>query len=194
MPWLLKGIQQLARLWLAWQVPDQDLRRKLTPDYVIGCKRVLLSNDYLPALARPNVALVSEEIARVTSAGIVTVDGVEREFDVIIACTGFHAAEAGAPFPVAGIGGRDLDSDWNEGANAYRGSTVSGFPNMFIMTGPNTALGHNSMIYMIEAQAHYVMDALRQLAQRPARALDVLVGVQWKYNLALQQPECAQQY
>ena len=82
---------------------------------------------------------------------------------------------------------RDLDSDWKEGAIAFRGSTVSGFPNMFIMTGPNTALGHNSMIYMIEAQAHYVMDALRQLAQRPARALDVLVGVQWKYNLALQQ-------
>ncbi len=186
-PLLLKGVQQLVRLYLAWQVPDKPLRRRLLPRYVIGCKRVLLSNDYYPALARGNVSLITDPIARINANGIVTADGVEHRFDAIIACTGFNAAEAGAPFPITGLDDRGLDETWREGANAYLGTTVSGFPNLFIMTGPNTALGHNSMIYMIESQARYVMDALVQLAQRPSQALDVQADVQRRYNLALQQ-------
>jgi len=187
LPWLLKGVQKIVKLYLAWQVPDRTLRRKLRPSYVIGCKRVLLSNDYYPALARPNVSLVTDAIVRIGKKGIVTADGVEHQFDAIIACTGFQAAEAGAPFPVFGSDGRGLDDTWRDGANAYLGTTVNGFPNLFIMTGPNTALGHNSMIYMIEAQSRYVMDALRQLSQRPAQALDVKAQVQVRYNHGLQE-------
>lgn len=186
MPWLLKGVQQLVRVYLALKVPDRELRSKLQPDYVIGCKRVLLSNDYYPALARENVQLVTAPIARITASGITTSDGIEHPLDVIVACTGFHAAEAGAPFPLSGLDGRELDAVWREGPQAYLGTTVSGFPNMFIMTGPNTALGHNSMVYMIEAQARYVMDALAHLPRRPGQALEVTPAAQRRYNEWLQ--------
>jgi cation diffusion facilitator CzcD-associated flavoprotein CzcO len=103
-----------------------------------------------------------------------------------VACTGFEAAEIGAPFPITGLDGRDLDREWRDGQSAYLGTSVSGFPNLFIMTGPNTALGHNSMVYMIEAQSHYVVDAIAQLAQRPGSALDVDAQAQRRYNEKLQ--------
>lgn len=172
-PWLLRSVQPLAQFYRHWQVPDRALRRKLKPAYVMGCKRVLLSNDYYPALMRENVALLTDPILRITREGIVSTDGSERAYDAIIACTGFQAAEAGAPFPVVGLQGRELDRVWSGGAHAYLGTTVSGFPNLFLMTGPNTALGHSSMIYVIEAQARYVLEAVAHLDQRPTQALDV---------------------
>jgi len=185
-PALLRVLEILPRLHLRLQVRDRQLRACLTPAYRVGCKRVLLSSDFFPALCRSNVQLVTSPIDRIDAAGVVTVDGNHHSCDVLIACTGFEAAEACAPFPVAGRGGVDLDQAWRDGQNAYLGTTVSGFPNLFIMSGPNTALGHNSMVYMIEAQATYVVDAIAQLARRPDAALEVDAEAQRDYNVKLQ--------
>lgn len=187
LPSLLRVLEVLPRLQLRWQVRDPLLRARLTPNYRVGCKRVLLASDFYPALCRRNVALITTPIARIDASDVITADGVHHALDVLITCTGFEAAEACAPFPVAGRSGLDLDDAWRDGQNAYLGTTVSGFPNLFIMTGPNTALGHNSMVYMIEAQAHYVIDAIAHLAQRPGAALDIDAVAQRAYNSALQQ-------
>lgn len=186
-PSVLKIVQQFAKLFLFLNIRDRALREKLKPNYVIGCKRVLLSNTYLPALKKANVKLITDAITRVTPTGIRTSDGNEHSFDVIIASTGFHAAEAGSPFPVYGLENKELNTQWQAGPSAYLGTTVSGFPNFFIMTGPNTALGHNSMIYMIESQASYVMSALVKIAESPNTAFNVSAQVQANYNIALQQ-------
>jgi len=186
----LPGILPWLRPILLWplrqQVKDKALRVKLTPDYHLGCKRVLLSNDVYPALCRENVELVTDAIAEITPRGVRTADGREREFDVLIACTGFHAAEAGVPFAVTGRDGRELNTAWGAAATAYLGTTVHGFPNLFLMTGPNTGLGHNSVIGTIEAQAAYVLDALATLSRRPGQAFDVRADVQRDYNTWLQ--------
>ena len=186
-PALLRVLEILPRLQLRWQVRDRQLRARLTPSYRVGCKRVLLSSTFYPTLCRDDVELVTMPIARINATGIETSGGVHHRLDVLISCTGFEAAEACAPFPVAGRDGLDLDQAWCDGQNAYLGTTVSGFPNLFIMSGPNTALGHNSMVYMIEAQANYVSDAIAHLARRPGAALDVDAIVQREYNIALQQ-------
>jgi cation diffusion facilitator CzcD-associated flavoprotein CzcO len=185
---ILKFVQQLAKLYLCLHIRDADLRKSLTPNYVIGCKRVLLSNHYFPALRRKNVSLCTQAIKHISEQGIVTSDGIEHPLDVVIACTGFQAAEAGAPFPIYGLHHRELNTHWQSegGASAYLGVTVSGFPNFFIMTGPNTALGHNSMIYMIESQANYVMSGLKQLQKMPTSAFDIPVLAQTHYNASLQ--------
>lgn len=185
-PGLLRVLEALPRWQLRRQVRDGSLRARLTPGYRLGCKRVLLSSEFYPAVCRANVELVSAPIARIDATGVQTSDDVHHRLDVLVACTGFEAAEACAPFAITGIGGLDLDQAWRDGQNAYLGTTVSGFPNLFIMTGPNTALGHNSMVYMIEAQANYVTDAIAQLARRPGAALDVDAAVQREYNTALQ--------
>jgi cation diffusion facilitator CzcD-associated flavoprotein CzcO len=152
----------------------------------MGCKRVLPSSDFYPALCRPNVRLVPDPIVRASANGVVTQDGREHHFDAIVLATGFHAAEAGAPFPIQGLDGRDLDAEWRERATAYLGTTISGFPNLYLMIGPNTGLGHSSMVYMIESQAKYVLGALRSLAARPGHALDLRAETQSAYNVALQ--------
>ncbi|PKO63602.1 MAG: 4-hydroxyacetophenone monooxygenase, partial [Betaproteobacteria bacterium HGW-Betaproteobacteria-17] len=187
-PWLLRGIHPLARLFRRLQVRDRALRARLSPQYTIGCKRVLLSNDYYPALARSNVELVDAAIRQIVPEGITDASGRTHAFDVIVAATGFHAAEAGAPFPVFGLGDIELNATWHDGAraSAYLGTTVSGFPSLFLMTGPNTALGHNSMVYMIEAQTRYVSDAIAALHARPGCALDVEARAQDDYNRWLQ--------
>ena len=183
---MLKAVQKLAGLFLWLKIRDKKLREKLKPDYVIGCKRVLLSNNYFPALKKPNVTVVTDAIECITPTGIRTRDGCEHALDIIIASTGFLAAEAGSPFPVFGIDNRELNALWKNNPSAYLGLAVSGFPNFFIMTGPNTALGHNSMIYMIESQANYVMSALKQLGQSPNSAFDIPQRVQDEYNETLQ--------
>jgi cation diffusion facilitator CzcD-associated flavoprotein CzcO len=185
-PILLKALELLPRALLRWQVRDPALRARLTPSYRVGCKRVLLASDFYPALCRPDVHLHTHAIERIDAHGVVAADGTHTALDVLVACTGFEAAEIGAPFPIAGLDGRDLDHEWRDGQQAYLGTSVSGFPNLFIMTGPNTALGHNSMVYMIEAQSHYVLDAIAQLAQRPGSALDVDAQAQRRYNEKLQ--------
>ncbi|MCA9679593.1 MAG: NAD(P)/FAD-dependent oxidoreductase [Kofleriaceae bacterium] len=184
--WMLKAAERLVARHLAAQVADPALRARLRPTYSLGCKRVLISDLYYPALQRPNCELVSDGIAAITPTGIRTVDGQERAVDVIVYCTGFAAADDVAPYPVYGRGGRRLDLEWRDGAEAFLGTTVSGFPNMFTIVGPNTGLGHSSMVFMIESQVAYVMDALAQLRARRWKYVDVRPEAQDVFNQRLQ--------
>lgn len=165
--------EKLARRHLEKHVADPQLRAKLTPDYRIGCKRILLSNDYYPTLCRDNVTLETTSIARVDKDAVVLTDGRRVPADVIIYGTGFHVTDRTQdPFEVIGEGGRRLKDDWKDGAEAHLGITVTGYPNYFILMGPNTGLGHNSIIYMIESQIAYIMSALRAMDARGLRTLD----------------------
>jgi cation diffusion facilitator CzcD-associated flavoprotein CzcO len=176
-----------ARKHLERQVPDPELRAKLTPDYAIGCKRVLISNDYLPAVSQPNVSLVTSGITQVRPHGVVDADEVEHEVDVIIYGTGFHVMDIPVAHRLTGRDGRTLFEEWQKtGAEAHRGTTVAGFPNLFLLLGPNTALGHSSVVFMIEAQIAYVMKALKALETYGARALEVRRAAQDAYNVELQ--------
>jgi cation diffusion facilitator CzcD-associated flavoprotein CzcO len=171
-----------ARLWSAtfmrMQVRDPELRRRIRPDYPFGCKRILFSSNYLPALQRPNVDLVTDRIARISERGVVTEDGREREADCIIYGTGFRADEFVLPMEVTGRGGVELQQAWAAGAEAHLGITIAGFPNMFLLYGPNTNLGAGSIVMMIEAQAGYVAQAVRALRESGAAALDLRPEVQ----------------
>lgn len=178
--------RQYSLLHLRRQVRDPALRAKLVPDYPIGAKRVLFNDDYYPALGRRNVRLVTEPIDRIEAAGVRTRDGELHRADVLIYATGFKATEFLAPMRVTGLGGRTLDGEWSRGAHAYLGVTVSGFPNFFMLYGPNTNLGHNSILVMIEAQVGYVIDVLQRLGERGARRIDVRREVMDEYNRALQ--------
>lgn len=159
------------------QVEDPVLRAKLTPDYEVGCKRVLISNDFYPALQRPNVELVTEAIARMTPQGVVDSTGRLHEVDVVIYATGFETKSFAGETAIRGAGGKSLAQAWAKGPEAHLGVTVSGFPNLFMIYGPNTNLGHNSIIYMIEAQAAYIEQALH--APGP---VDVKPEVMGRYN------------
>ncbi|MFI5776928.1 flavin-containing monooxygenase [Nocardia sp. NPDC051570] len=171
-PWLKYPVIALADHHRAKQVPDEELRRKLTPDYAAGCKRGLFSNDYFPALTRPNVTVETTAIEAITPTGIRTGDGLEHEVDVIIFGTGFKGTEFLAPMNIYGRGGRKLSDEWSpEGARAYLGISVPDFPNLFLMYGPNTNVGSGSIIYMLESQARYIRQAARYLADRPGRSV-----------------------
>ena len=146
-------------------ITRQDLIERLIPDYRMGCKRILLSNDFYPAMNRDNVELVTERITEIASQGIVTADGVERNVDSIILATGFAATEFLAPMRITGIAGRDLHQCWQNGAQAYYGMTVAGFPNFFMLSGPNSSLVHNSVVFMIESQIRYVVACLMRLGR-----------------------------
>jgi cation diffusion facilitator CzcD-associated flavoprotein CzcO len=169
------------------QVPDPQLRAKLTPDYAMGCKRVLLSNDYYPALVQDNVDVVTTAVREIRPHAVVDGDGVEHEVDVVIYGTGFRVMDIPVAHRLTGREGRTMSEEWAEdGAQAHRGTTVAGFPNLFLLLGPNTALGHSSVVFMIEAQIAYVMDALRVLDEHGAQALEVRRRAQDAYNVALQ--------
>jgi cation diffusion facilitator CzcD-associated flavoprotein CzcO len=185
-PKLLAGPMQLWRRQLHAQITDPALRAKCVPDYVMGCKRVVFSNDWYPALARPNVALVTDPIERIVPDGVVTADGTARPADVIIYGTGFRAGEFLAPLLVTGPGGRPLGQEWQGGPRAYLGITVSGFPNFFMLYGPNTNLGGNSIIYMLEGQIGYVLGAIRALDAQRLAWLDVRPEVQDAFNAWVQ--------
>jgi cation diffusion facilitator CzcD-associated flavoprotein CzcO len=186
-PKLMKWPTKFGLSYLERRVKDPALRAKLTPDYVLGCKRVLLSSDYYPAITQPNVALVTTPIREVVADGIITEDGVHHRVDAIICGTGFQVNDAGAPFTVIGAGGADLDARWRrEGPEAYLGTSIKDFPNFFMMIGPNTGLGHNSMVYMIESQIAYIADCLRVLKRRGARTMEVKPDVQGTFNERLQ--------
>jgi cyclohexanone monooxygenase len=174
------------RRMLARQVPDAALRARLTPSYPIGCKRILLSSDYLGTLARPNVELVTDEIARVTASGIETVDGRRHEADVIIYGTGFAATRFLAPMRITGRDGLDLNAAWRDGAAAYLGMTVPGFPNFFMLYGPNTNLGHNSIVHMLESQFAHVLRCLRALRVSGAQRIEVGAMPHRDFNAGVQ--------
>lgn len=178
---------QFASSYLARRVPDPVLRAKLTPNYLLGCKRVLLSSDYYPALAQPNVEVVTTPIREIVADGLITEDGRHHRVDAIICGTGFELADAGAPFPVIGTRGADLDARWlSEGPQAYLGTSISGFPNFFMMIGPNTGLAHNSMIFMIESHIAYIAGCLRALCRRRARTMEVRSEAEHAFNERLE--------
>ena len=164
------------------QVRDRGLREKVTPDYDIGCKRVLVSSDWYPALARDNVEVVTSRIREVVADGLVDDDGVKHPADTIIFGTGFAANDFLAPMEVRGLGGRELNETWRDGAEAYLGMTVAGFPNLFILYGPNTNLGSGSIIYMLESQIRYVVDAVERLGRERARFIDVRPDAQRAFS------------
>jgi len=164
---IAKAIELNSRAFLRYKVRDPELRRKLTPDYRFGCKRILFSSYYYEALQRPNTELVTDSVERLTADGVVA-GGRERPADVIIYGTGFRAQDFVAPLELTGADGLDLLQAWAGGAEAHLGITVAGFPNAFLLYGPNTNLGVGSIIVMIEAQVGYVMDALRLAATRGA--------------------------
>ncbi len=157
-------VNGLSRLHLRRQVPDPALRARLVPTHRVGCQRLLFSNDWYPALAKPNVHVVTEKITELTAAGVRTADGVEHPVDVVVYGTGFAATDFLAPMRITGRDGRELADEWAGGARAHLGMTVPGFPNLFVLYGPNTNLGGNSVVYMIERQCDYVRQAVRHLA------------------------------
>lgn len=165
--------EAMARRHLAAAIADPELRAKLTPDYRLGCKRVLLSDDYYPALARPHVSLVTAPIRAVLPHGVVTADGAEHALDVLIFATGFSPGGSLLRTEVIGREGSSLLQAWKDGADAFRGVSVAGFPNLFLLLGPNTGLGHNSVLLMVEAQVAHVLDALRRLRAHPGFVLEV---------------------
>jgi cation diffusion facilitator CzcD-associated flavoprotein CzcO len=186
-PRIMKFAEKLARRYLGSIVHDPALRAKLTPSYTMGCKRILMSNDYYQALVRPNVEVVTDGIERVTRDGIRTRDGQERKADAIICGTGFTASDYLAPIRLIGPGGRNLNDVLQQTPGSYLGITVSGFPNLFLLMGPNTGLGHNSMVFMIETQAGYALQAIETLRRQDLVSLDVRKSVQHAFSERLQE-------
>jgi cation diffusion facilitator CzcD-associated flavoprotein CzcO len=185
-PQLMRGVEKLARKHIAKQVPDRALRAKVTPDYAIGCKRILPSNKWYPALGAANVELITEAIAEVRPDGVVSAGGEFREADTIIFGTGFYVTDIPLANIVRGADGRSLAEVWNRSPQAYRGATMAGFPNLFLLVGPNVGLGHNSIVFMIEAQVNYVLDALAQMRARGAGRVEVRPDAVKAYNDHLQ--------
>lgn len=185
-PELMKLVEKLARRYLCRVVKDPELRDKLTPSYRMGCKRVLLSNDYYPALTRENVDVVTDPITRVTHTGVETASGSHHEVDAIICGTGYRVSEYLAPFALEGRRGELLNDTLHRTRATYLGICVRDFPNLFLMAGPNTGLGHNSMVFMIEAQARYAVQAVKHLRARPGTFMDVRADVQAAFNEELQ--------
>jgi cation diffusion facilitator CzcD-associated flavoprotein CzcO len=186
-PRIAKLVGGIATRHLAKQVTDPELRAKLTPDYPIGCKRGLFSNDYFPALTQPNVQVETAAITEITPQGLRTADGTVHEADVIIYGTGFKGTEFLWPINIYGRAGRKLSDAWQTGAHAYHGITVPDFPNLFLIYGPNTNLSVGSIIYMIESQARYIRMAVELLATRPGHYLEVRAEPEQQFNAALQQ-------
>jgi cation diffusion facilitator CzcD-associated flavoprotein CzcO len=169
------------------QVPDPAMREKLMPDHPIGCKRILISNEWYQAITRPNVEVIPAGLAEIQGNTVVGADGTEREVDAIVFGTGFAASDFLAPMTITGLEGLDLRRDaWSDGAEAYLGMTVSGFPNLFILYGPNTNLGHNSIVYMLESQSDYVLSAIRHVGTYGRAWVNVRPEVQEQYNQEVQ--------
>ena len=184
-PGLMKPIQAVARRHIASQIKDRELRGKVTPDYAIGCKRILPSNKWYPALARDDVELVTAGLEEVRPDGVVA-GGEFHPVDTIIWATGFYVTDIPLAHLVRGRGGTCLSEVWGKSPQAYRGTAIAGFPNLFLLVGPNTGLGHNSIVFMIEAQIGYVLDALKALGDRGARTVEVRREAYEAYNDELQ--------
>ena len=186
----LAPTEAVARWHLRRTISDPALRTRLEPDYRIGCKRIIFANDYLPALAQPNVDLVTERITEVVPQGVRTADGVLHEADTIILGTGFKPFRSSTYARIRGADGRTLADRWSDergGPQAYRGTAVAGFPNHFMLIGPNTGLGNNSMINIIEGQLALVVDALHAMRRERLEAVDVRPEAQEAHNVAIQE-------
>jgi cation diffusion facilitator CzcD-associated flavoprotein CzcO len=185
-PNMLKLLERRARAHMRKAVKDPELERKLTPDYRIGCKRILPSNDWYPTLVKPNVNVVTDGITEIRPEGIVTADGTLHQCDVIVHATGFHVTDIPFARRVFGRDGRSLHEVWGGSPQAYKGTAVPGYPNLFFLLGPNTGLGHNSIVYMIEAQIAYVIDALRTMRSQGVHAYAARPDAFRTWNDALQ--------
>jgi len=186
-PKLAAPAKRLALANISKGIKDPAMREKVTPDFEIGCKRILISNDWYPALERDNVNLVTDPIATVTPTGIVTRDGAEREIDVLIVATGFLTTEQPVANKIRGKSGKSLSEGWAQhGIQAYKGATVEGFPNFFFVIGPNTGLGHTSMVFMIESQIAYLLDALQTMRDRGLATVEPRAEAQAAWNHDLQ--------
>ena len=187
-PRVAQALQKLALMFVKAQVKDPLLVKSLTPDYTIGCKRILISNKWLPMFNRDNVELVTSGIQELRENSVLLKDGRELPADCIILGTGFVTDPRiyMKSFPCKGLPGHDLMQDWKDGAEAYYGTTVTGYPNLFQLVGPNTGLGHNSIIFMIEAQVHYTLQCMKLLQQKGADYLNVKPQAQRSFNEKLQ--------
>jgi len=184
-PAVMRRGQRIALRHLRKAVADPMLRAKLTPGYTMGCKRILLSDDYYPALAQPNVEVVTDRIAEVRERSILTADGVERPLDAIILGTGFRPTDPPLSAHIRGRDGRTLRETWGGSPKAHLGTTVAGFPNFFMLLGPNTGLGHSSVVYMCEQQIAHVMGAIRHMRRHGVDALEPRPEAQAAYVDAL---------
>lgn len=180
-------VARLGRSHLRAQVKDPWMRRQLTPDFTPGCKRMLMSSEYYPALQRENCKLIDWPIATLSPVGIRTSDGVEHHLDAIVFATGYDVHLSGPPFPVTGLGGRSLQQEWADHAEAYKSASAHGYPNLFFMTGPNSGPGHNSLLVYVEGQIDYAVTAITTIVHQNLRYLDVRADVQARYNDKLQE-------
>ncbi|HEX8207105.1 MAG TPA: NAD(P)/FAD-dependent oxidoreductase [Solirubrobacteraceae bacterium] len=181
-PKLMKVAEVLARRHMRSQISDPALLEKVEPDYTIGCKRILPSNKWYPALGQPNVDVLTGGVERITPTGVVAGDGTSVDVDAIVFGTGFQVADMPIGSFVRGRGSLTLNDVWEGSPQAYLGTTVSGFPNLFLMTGPNTGLGHSSMVYMIESQIAHVLKALEAMKERSAATIEVRREVMDAFN------------
>lgn len=187
-PKLMKLIEAQGKANIAKAIADLELRAKVTPTYRAGCKRILVSNKWYPAIASDNVDLITDGIAEIRKNSIVSKDGEEREIDVLVIATGFHVTDPPIAQHVVGGDGRTLAEHWSEtGMRAYKGTTISGFPNHFQLVGPNTALGHSSMIFQIESQVRYVVDAVRTMRSRGLASVEPTLEAQNRWTDAVQE-------
>ncbi|MFT4200680.1 flavin-containing monooxygenase [Gordonia sp. (in: high G+C Gram-positive bacteria)] len=183
---LTRVVEAVAKLNLRLQVRDPWLRRQLTPDFSAGCKRLLMTSDYYPALQADNCKLVTWPIARIAPDGIRTVEGIEHQVDCIVFATGFEVGKQGLPYPVTGVGGRELATQWRGGAQAYRSVAAAGYPNLYFTFGPNSGPGHNSALVYLEAQIDFITGAIRMLERGGWKALEVREQAQAAFNADIQ--------
>lgn len=184
--WLMKVARLAALKHLERQVADPSLRAKLTPDYTLGCKRVLVSDDYYPAVAKPNCEVVTTPIDTIVEAGVKTRDGQVHPCDVLVFGTGFQVTDVVGPLSVIGRDGASLADVWSQGAKAWYGLAIHGFPNFFMLTGPNTGLGHSSMVFMIESQLAFAMKTIDIVLNTGARWWQVRDDAEASFNAAVQ--------
>ncbi|MGC0365922.1 cation diffusion facilitator CzcD-associated flavoprotein CzcO [Rhodococcus sp. 27YEA15] len=185
-PWILRIVQKLGSAQLRLQVRDRKLRKALTPNYTLGCKRLLMSNTYYPALSRPNVSVHTNAVSALRGNTVIGADGVEAEVDAIIFGTGFHILDMPIADKVFDGDGRSLDDHWKGSPRAYYGSTVTGFPNAFILLGPSLGTGHTSAFMILEAQLDYMAQAISHARAREWDTFDVRPEVQAAFNAHVQ--------
>ena len=183
---MTRVVERISAAFLKHQVSDPWLRRQLTPDFRIGCKRVLMSSEYYPALQKPNCKLITWPIATISPKGIRTAEGIEHQVDCIVFATGFEVSKNGTPFPVHGLGGRDLNAEWSGGAQAYKSVQVSGYPNLYFTFGPNSGPGHNSALVYMESQIAYIVRSIGKRAAANLKYIDVRADAQKAFNVDIQ--------